>query len=73
MTYRWMEAILALSLRERPGRCSPLTMEFSENFLECCEVMWAVATFGPSVRKTRPVEPSGACYCGNIENFRKSP
>ena len=57
MTYRWMDAILALSLRDRPGRCFPLTMEFSENFLECCEVMWAVATFGPSDRKTRPMEP----------------
>lgn len=57
MTYRWMEAILALSLWDSPGRCFPLTMEFSENFLECCEVMWAVATFGPSDRKTRPMEP----------------
>ena len=57
MTYRWMEAILALSLRDRPGRGFPLAMEFSENFLECCDVMGAVATFGPTVRKTRPMEP----------------
>lgn len=57
MTYRWMDAILALSLRDRPGRCFPLTMEFSENFLECYKGMAAVATFGPSDRKTRPMEP----------------
>ena len=57
MTYRWMDAILALSLRDRPGRCFPLTMEFSENFLECCEVMWAVATFGPDGWEAPPGGP----------------
>lgn len=57
MTYIGMEATLALSLRDRPGRCFSLTMEFSENFLECCKGMAAVVTFGPSDRKTRPMEP----------------
>ncbi len=57
MTYRWMEATLALSRRDRPGRCFLLTVEFSENFLECCEWVATVATFGPSDRKTRPMEP----------------
>lgn len=57
MTYRGMEATLALSQRDRPGRCFSLTMEFFENFLECCEWMATVATFGPSDRKTWPMEP----------------